>query len=438
MTAEPIADRAAAAPFSGALLPSQSPSVAGSARSWLRPGLPLPELCCVALLALALVSASPARGAQGAPARAGAADPVVAQVLKMLKGGIGEPVIVLWLDSSGQRPAAVASGDLLALHEAGASDALLKRLLELAAAAPAAAAPASTAPAAAAPAATARGAAAPAAAPATAASAAVAPSATAPAATAAPAAAAPAAAAPGAVAPAAAPPAAAPATPATQTGIAVLATAVPATAVAAAASAAVKVRFAVSYRPVFAPEELPWSLFLYVDGRFAGMVKPGPVLIPLTARGLEVELAPGKHLLRIAQERHLKYSRIRGYTSSSRIDPSEFPFVLRPGSAAELTLRFGEASIRHPGPVAVEIKQDGQEIARLEPRAGNPETWPALCEDIPESLPPDGKVPGAARGEQARCLRWADLWPGDAAAPSRQEVRAEIERRSHPPGGGAP
>ena len=51
------------------------------------------------------------------------------QVLQMLRGGVTEPVIMAWLEKSGKRPAAVSSGDLVALHQAGASEQLMKWLL---------------------------------------------------------------------------------------------------------------------------------------------------------------------------------------------------------------------------------------------------------------------------------------------------------------------
>src|ERR1700753_2513480 len=107
------------------------------------------------LITLAVAPPPPLFAApRSAPARA--ADPIVAQVLQMLQGGVSEPVITTWLDKSGARPAAVGSADLVALKKAGASDALMQKLIALAAAAapapparapPPAAAPAPSAPA---------------------------------------------------------------------------------------------------------------------------------------------------------------------------------------------------------------------------------------------------------------------------------------------------
>jgi hypothetical protein len=363
--------------------------------------------------AAASAGATQAQAAAAAPTAP--ADPVIAEVLRMLRGGVAPPVVALWLDKSGKRPAAVGSGDLVALHQAGASDDLLKRLIQLAGGTVAGAATRSPA---------AAGAAAPSAA-------AQAP----PAAAATPAPSSAAAAPPAAAAtPAPSPPAAAPPPPAAPSPAVAVAPAAPVQPAAAVAAAGtmVKTRYAVTYRPVSVGDESqmsePWWLLLYVDGRFVAAVKPGPVLLPLPPRTFDHELAPGRHLLRITQERHRRPGAGRGYISSSRVDPSEFPFELAPGGAAQIAVHFGEKSFRHPGPIAIRVEQEGREIARLEPAGPDPEGWPPVCEDVPAALPAGAKLPSAARQDLARCVHWAALWPGIAALPSRDEVRADVER----------
>lgn len=347
-------------------------------------GWRLAVLACLAWLACGAPAPARAEPAATAPP----ADAVVGQVVQMLRGGVTEPVILVWLDKTGKRPAAVGSADLVALHQAGASDNLLKKLVELAGGgAPSTAPPPQTAP--------------------------VAPGAAPPPA---PATAPPAPALPGAATPPAGRPEPA----------------------AAAGGATVKVRFAVTYRPVEgvdqeAPVDQRWLLFLYVDGYLVAATPPGPVLIPTGPRNFDHELAPGRHLLRVTQERHLRYSSARGYISPSRVDPAELPFEVKAGTAVLVRVHFGERSFRHPGPIAVHIEQDGREVAKLEPATANSESWPALCEDIPAALPAGAKLPGTARHELERCVHWPALWPGIAAVPARDEVRGEIERLLHPP-----
>jgi hypothetical protein len=384
--------------------PAASPAAAASARvpHTHPPAFPAWHVLCAVALAVAALAAIPARAA--APVRA--TDPVVAEVLGMFQGGIAESVIVHWLEKSGKRPEHVESGDLLALHKAGASDGFLKKLVDLAGAAPP---PPPPPPAAAEPGRPETQS--PPAAPAP-----PAPPASTPAAEPAP-------------RPAAAPPApSAPPVPAPA----------PAPAPAAPPGGAVKVLLAVSYRPVLQEDELPWTLFVYVDGRFVASVEAIRLPVPLPARHFDVELAPGRHLLRVAEERHLKYSKVRGYLSPSRVDPDDFAFTLEAGKPAEVDIRFGDRSIRHAGPVEVSVKEDGREVAQSEPTRSNSETWPALCEDVAAALPAGARVSAAARRDQEHCLHWAELWPGLPGLAARAEVSAEIERHLHGGGGGAP
>jgi hypothetical protein len=384
-----------------------------------------PALALACLLPSAALAAPKGAKSGAAPA---ASDPVVGQVLQLLRDGVTEPVIVLWLQKSGQRPATVTSGDLVALHQAGASEDLMKLLLTPAAPAGGAAPAGSSAPAAS-PAAAPAGGSAPTAPP----RAGPGPPAAAPG---------PPAAAPGPAA--AAPPAAGPAPPAAAAPgpPAAAAPAVapgPGPGVAApapdATGGAVKVHFAVSYRPLFVdddPTAVPWQLCLYVDGRFVASIQPERAPLPLPARTFERELAPGQHLLRVTQERHPRPSRIRGYLNPARVDPNDFPFEVQRGAATSVSIRLGERSFRHHGPVEVRLARDGKEVTRLEPATADPETWPALCEDIPAAVLPGAKMPAQARRDLASCVHWAALWPGVAAAPSRDEVRAEIARQGGP------
>ncbi|HLX06805.1 MAG TPA: hypothetical protein VKY89_02965 [Thermoanaerobaculia bacterium] len=341
-------------------------------------------LACLAVLAGGPAVAAPAAAPAGGPeAGAPATDAVVAQVVQMLRGGVTEPVIVAWLDKTGNRPATVGSADLVALHQAGASDELLKKLVGLAGGAAPAAAPSPQA------------------------------------------------------APVSPPPAPAPVPPPAPTVAPPAARPEPAAA-AAGPGAAVKVRFAVTYRPVEvvdaeAPVNQRWLLFLYVDGRFVGSAAPGPVLIPTGPRNFDLELAPGRHLLRVTQERHQRYSSAQGYLTPSRVDPEAIPFEVKAGAATLVRLHFGDKSLRHPGPVDVRVEQDGKEVAHVEPATANSESWPALCEDVPAALPAGGKPHGTAQHDLDRCVHWAALWPGIAAVPTRDEVRGESDRPRHPP-----
>jgi hypothetical protein len=413
MTGEPVPERATTAVPVAALPDSARPApfvATGVRPSGSRPGRRPAVVACLALWLLCLAGvpapapASAAPGNSAGDARAGvpaADDPLVGQVLQMLRGGVTEPVIMAWLEKSGKRPAAVSSGDLVALHQAGASEQLMKWLVQSAGAPSAesatAAPPAPSAP------------------PVTSAVAPAAPAAAAPAAAPAPAAAAPAA----APAPVAAAPAAAP---------------VPAALAAPAGTVPVKIRFASASRPTRAdPGQEPewWLLCLYLDGRFVACAPAEPIILPQPPRTFRRDFAPGRHLLRLTEERHLRYTRARGYATPARVDPSELPFELPAGGATQITIQLGErGGRRHPGPIALSIERDGKEVTRLEPAAPDPEAWPALCEDVPTALPAGAKLPAAARRDLETCLRWQALWPGVEGVPAREEVRAEIARQA--------
>jgi hypothetical protein len=395
MTGEPIPERATTAVPATAPPDSARPApytATGVRPSGSRPGRRPAVAACLALWLLGLAGAPAPAPASAAPgnsagdARAGAPaadDPLVGQVLQMLRGGVTEPVIMAWLEKSGKRPAVVSSGDLVALHQAGASEQLMKWLVQSAGAP--AAEPSTAAPPA------------PSAPPVTAAA--------------------------SPAAPAAAAPAAAPA---------------PAAIAAPAATVPVKIRFASASRPTRAdPGQEPewWLLCLYLDGRFVACAPAEPIILPQPPRTFRRDFAPGRHLLRLTEERHLRYTRARGYATPARVDPSELPFELPAGGATQITIQLGEKGPRHPAPVSLSIERDGKEVTRLEPAAPDPEAWPALCEDVPTALPAGTKLPAAARRDLESCVRWQALWPGVEGVPAREDVRAEIARQAREGGG---
>lgn len=88
------------------------------------------SLCVLGLFLVCLLGFGAAGPAMAEEAKA--QDPVIQEIVRMLTAEISEPVIVRWIETSGRRPAAVSSHDLVALKQAGASDDLLGKLLEMA------------------------------------------------------------------------------------------------------------------------------------------------------------------------------------------------------------------------------------------------------------------------------------------------------------------
>jgi hypothetical protein len=330
---------------------------------WSLPAL----LLATGELAAARTPATPAGGAGGTgetdamASNASAADtldPVVREVVQMLAAKVPEPVILRWLGQTGRRPAALGSADLIALKSAGASEALLDKLLELAGPPPPAANPAAGAPA-----------------------------------------------------------------------------ATPAPAPAPAPAGEIRVHFNVEYRPYFGEDEEVWNLFVYLDGRYLASVKPA--VVAQMTRPLEFDrtLAPGRHFLRLIEERHLEHPLDHGWQHQARVAPAELPFELRPGAAATIDVGLHEMTLRRrPSPLSLTVAQGDATPAGLSPAVPPANRWPLLCEEVETSDRPGHAPSAATRRQLEHCLRWVDLWPGTPDLASRDQVRASLERLRFKPG----
>lgn len=362
--------------------------------------------------AIAAAPAAPATPAEDTPSRGGAGrgtaaapeaalDPVVQEVLRMLHGKVSQPVILHWLATSGQRPATLGSREIVELQRAGASDPLMTRLLDLAVPQPA---PQPSPQPAAEPSTGTAGAAAPA-----------------------PAAGAPSAAPAAQVAPAPAPAAAtAPAAPAAAAPLS-----------AGAAPHAASMHWRIAYHPNYGADDERWDLYVYLDGRYLAAVKAPTVSFLDPPVELDRSLAPGRHVLRVAVERHLRKLGRSGWTHEAKVAPAALAFEIAPDAAGTVELRC-ETRLRG-GPLTLRVTQGDAELARAEPAIAQPDAWPWLCEEVTagqaggkgtwlrsrSSLSPLG----GSRSKLSSCLHWADLWPGAEAPPSRDAVRADLERR---------
>ncbi len=343
--------------------------------------LALPAAGLILLAApLAAATSEPAGGVAPAP------DPVVAEVLRLLESGIGEPVVLRWLAEESRPPGRPTADELIALKRAGATDDLIAALLERAARVDA----------------------------------------------------------PPAVVPVPAPTPASksgsksdaalsPVTPAAVAAPAAAPTPAPAAQPAATPPAALQpeargtVSLSLSALYVHWPEEgEPWDLVIYLDGEpFA------PLPAALTERSAERrqarrDLAPGLHVLRWSQERHGERAGERGL-HAARFDPESLPFTLAAGANAEVAFEFRDPSgipfTTAAGPITVRVTQGGKEIAARLEGGGDAARWPDLCEEIEANLE-DRKPSFQERQLLKRCLRWADLW--SALPPGSVSDRATV------------
>lgn len=361
----------------------------------------------------ASVDAGAGAGAAGSGAHAPAGgagqqaelDAVVQEVVRMLQAKVSEPVIVHWLDTSGRRPAAIGSREIVELKRAGASDPLTTRLLDLSAAKgapgeePAAAPPALASPGA-------------------------------PYAPSAPPKPAPAAPAPGASAPGQ-PAAAAPSSSAAASASAASAPVAAEAAGRGAPGHAANVHWRIAYHPNFGPDDERWDLYVYLDGRYLARVKSPVVSLLDPPLEFDRALAAGHHVLRVMEERHLHNFGRNGWSHAARVAPAVLAFDLAPDAAGRVELRCETG--QRGGPLRLRVTQGDAEVAKATPAAPEPDAWPPLCEELAAGRSAGRRASGSAGREPASCLRWADLWPGVPAAPSRDAVRAELERQDFHP-----
>jgi hypothetical protein len=308
---------------------------------------------------------------------------VIAEVVRLLDAGLGEALVLRWLEESGKNPGRPSADELVALKKAGASDELVSALLDRSRAAlPASAAPPTTAPAAAPAPATPANPATPAVPAAASASPASSPSSPAP------------------VPPAAPPPGSRAET-------------------SAGAGARVPVDAALRYVHV-ADEGEPWDLVVYLDGTPFDPVPAAPTSSAAGTWSSQRQLAPGRHVLGWAQEMH----REDPSRHAARFDPEPLEFDLAAGGAATIEFEFRDRTgmfLRMGGPVTVRIAQDGRELATRN-SSGDPASWPLLCEEIEANL--RGGKPRLVDRQMLRdCVRWNELWEGVPDLPTRDAVR---------------
>lgn len=307
-------------------------------------------------------------------------DPVVAQVIEMLDAGVDEEIIGQWLVSTDRRPQDMSAGGLVALTQAGASKDLIGRLLDLVADTGRSSEPLGNSH-----------------------------------------------------APARVPP------PVDQEPLAprILDEAGKEAYPAAGVDIPADVLFLLSYKKIYTqepepdyPPPEPWTVFAYLDGELVAWVTDSLEGEPVRANRL---LAPGRHVVRVTQERHFRQG--KKWVHESRVAPTFIAFDVVPGKEMEVDLRFhGHWVYRGSrGPLTYAIRQGNRTLDEEGPTGGDPSEWQLVCEDVEANFPEDGKVPRLYRWEMARCTPWSDLWDGTGEQTSRTELLAEMRKSDFQP-----
>ncbi len=290
-------------------------------------------------------------------------------ILAMLEADLGEVVIRTWLDKAHQAPSIPTAEQLIALKQAGASDGLLTHLLEIGVPA---AEPTHYRPSAA---------------------------------------------------------AEAPAPSGHSSSNATLPSAPPApraeVAVAEATNGEPVVDFSFLYSPTFDEGEAEWDLFVYLDGipltyvpaSSSGLLDGSSDRLTFSRR-----VAPGKHVIRLVQERHQRQG--GRWRHQARVAEEAFEFELGASRRARIEVEFRQRSLLAFGnrqPLTFSFVQ-GDLLTERKDVGGEPEDWPELCEEL-EADAANRKRPKAPKLEG--CVRWDSLWQG-LEAPDRNEVRTAL------------
>ncbi len=300
-------------------------------------------------------------------------------MLAMLEADVGEVVIRAWLDKASQAPSSPTAEQLIELKSAGASDSLLTHLLAIGVTANNVPAPPQTAS-------------------------------------------------PQSAPRVPAPPQSAP----IKSPLATPSISQVAPALVDFSTSDPAVEFSFLYSPTFDEGEAEWDLFVYLNGVPLTYV-PASNNSLLGGREEPLNfirrLPPGKHVLRLAQERH---HRERGrWRHHARVAEEVLAFELSASRRARIEVEFRQRSLLAFGdrqPLTFSFVQ-GDLLVEQRDVGGEPEDWPALCEEL-EADAATRKRPKTP--SLKGCVRWDSLWEG-LDAPGRTEVRTALAELDYRP-----
>jgi hypothetical protein len=205
----------------------------------------------------------------------------------------------------------------------------------------------------------------------------------------------------------------------------------------------VMVNFTFSYSPWYLNDEEydiandSWDFFVYMDGIPVSYV-PAAAVTGMTSN-LEFSqlVTAGRHIVRATLEQH-KRGKGKKWTHTAKIAEEAFIIDISPhGPQASISVRFKEnwGGVGRGGPLDFSFQQADQ-ISELETVGGNPESWPLICEEIESDSELNNRSSSEIRGDLEGCVSWKVLWDG-TDAPPRSEVRealAMFEYRPVPKG----
>ena len=310
------------------------------------------------LIALGLMMPSlPSAAAEGD------VDPIVADVIEMLKAGVEEGVITQWLQSTDRRPTDIGRQGLIALSEAGASEQLISTLLQSIDTGETETAPMQTSPRA----------------------------------------------------------TPAPEEPQTAPKPAAGESADDGYPVEVIFNLGAK-RAIVEEDEPDSPREPPWWVYLYLDGELVAWTRPSMRGEPVEARRM---VETGQREMRLVLQRYQDLR--GGWLYESLSVPALVTFEARPGSPIDIDVEIKRIwglwrQRKDGGPLSYLVRQGVEVLAEHQGTGGNPDRWSPVCEDVEANFPDAEGVPKRFRYEMERCVRWQELWTGPGKSTSRSEI----------------
>lgn len=293
-------------------------------------------------------------------------------VAKMLRSGLSESVILDWLGDAPAPAHRPTADELIELQESGASDAVLRRLLELSRSA----SPSETAPLA-------------------------------------------------AVQTPPSPAEAGPGRPSPQPRN-----------LAAGSESGVPVSFTLRYAPEIEEDTEEWDLFVYIDGRPLTLVPAAGGIFSRKALEFERAFAPGSHQLEVVLERHTRRGPSTWFHAARAAAVALPLQLTKSSSRTYVELTFKQRSLDFgsgDGPLTYRVLRGDEVLELRETFGGDPDDWSPICEEIESNRRPGKNLSRNLRKELESCIAWGDLWPGRDTIMARKTVREKLALYNYRP-----
>lgn len=181
------------------------------------------------------------------------------------------------------------------------------------------------------------------------------------------------------------------------------------------------------------PREPPWSVYLYLDGELIAWTRPSVKGEPVEARRT---IESGRREVRVVLQRY--EDQRGGWFHESLSVPTLVDFEVLPGDSVDVEVEMKRIwglwrEKKDGGPLSYIIRQGDDVLAKDQGSGGNPDRWQPVCEDVEANFPDAQGVPKRFRNQMGRCARWSELWTAGGQSTSRSEILADLARYDFQP-----